>query len=314
MRIVVEIFCDIRLGSYLNTLVKKKNIYLNPHIIDEKQLPDRMEITEDETKEITIDISNEDVSPRPEFEWYLDDKQVNLEESLERNGLSHTVKYRAKLDDSGRRLTCRILQMDDEDNVVETKISTLLKIHAKPEDMNTLGVGGIVGISVGSVLILIILILVLFLWITNRACFAAPKRVIVQQPKPSQGNADTQTNAERGQAVGVGVNMGPEKPPRSASRDELSQPLLGQAPQDCSDSAKLEILLSPDELTGWNEEGQCGKATSLSSLETYVSERDWESTLRSFGPKFASILDMVNGEVEDNETSTNERTGGGTEV
>ena len=132
---------------------------------------------------------------------------------------------------------------------------------------------------------------------SNRACFAVaqpePRTIYLQPQGPTQGNAQVQTQQVSGHCVAVGTNFGPMKPPRSHanSREELNT-LLGNETPDAA--ANLEILLSADELNVWCEEGgDMSKATSLSSLDTQVSDKDWEMTLRSFGPKFACLADMV---------------------
>ena len=57
----------------------------------------------------------------------------------------------------------------------------------------------------------------------------------------------------------------------SGSRNDLTEPLLGQdAPDDNNagnDASKLEMLLAIDESTEWNEEGNLSICTSLSSLD-----------------------------------------------
>ena len=69
--------------------------------------------------------------------------------------------------------------------------------------------------------------------------------------------------------------------------------------QDKADG--LEEILCEDELKMYDDEGseRNSKASSLSSLDTYVSEKDWLETLQSFGPKFKNLADMVSEEVED---------------
>ena len=99
-----------------------------------------------------------------------------------------------------------------------------------------------------------------------------------------------------GTSIGVGADFGPAKPKRSASKDELSEPLLKQASSPDTAHVRLELLLPEDELQSWSEEGpSLSLATSLSSLNTSVTEKDWDETLKSFGPKFAHISEMVAG-------------------
>ena len=67
----------------------------------------------------------------------------------------------------------------------------------------------------------------------------------------------------------VGIEPGP------AGRGERALPLW------CADPLSIFIcILGSDSL-----------ATSLSSLDTAVSERDWEETFRALGPKFAAMID-----------------------
>ena len=88
----------------------------------------------------------------------------------------------------------------------------------------------------------------------------------------------------------------------------------------CTEAANLEVLLSLDETTEWNEEGNLSICTSLSSLDNEsITEKDWEDTLRSFGPRFSKLADMVSGNDEESEdavssSSSNQELDGGTEI
>ena len=78
-------------------------------------------------------------------------------------------------------------------------------------------------------------------------------------------------------------------------------------------ASKLESLLATDEITDWNYEGNGSICTSLSSLDNDSVTTDWEDTLRSYGPKFTKIADMVSGEDTDSNRSSYQEDGG-TEV
>ena len=88
----------------------------------------------------------------------------------------------------------------------------------------------------------------------------------------------------------------------SASKDELNVPLLKSETKEKIEN--LELLLSLDEILIFDEEGsELSKATSLSSLDTYVSEKDWLETLKSFGPKFKHLADLTSGAIDFDENS-----------
>ena len=97
--------------------------------INQNQLPKTTEAIEDENIEITIVIDNSDVKPKPEFKWFLDEKPLDVDKSkIGRNGLSHTIEFKAKLSDSGRRITCLIIQIGKGNSNVfsKQKIAPLL--------------------------------------------------------------------------------------------------------------------------------------------------------------------------------------------
>ena len=97
--------------------------------------------------------------------------------------------------------------------------------------------------------------------------------------------------------------------------------MLGQEPSEkLTEAANLEVLLALDETTEWNEEGNLSICTSLSSLDNdSITEKDWEDTLRSFGPRFTKLADMVSGNDEQSDDiissrSSNEELDGGTKI
>ena len=174
------------------------------------------------------------------------------------------------------------------------RLTTILKINAIPPP-ETMNVGIIATIISTAVLIVLVAIVILALWRAKQCCFK-PKTIFVSTEQPAQGSAEVQTMGQtEGTSIGVGADFGPAKPKRSASKDELSEPLLKQTSSPDT-HIKLELLLPEDEMQSWSEEGpSLSLATSLSSLNTSVTEKDWEETLKSFGPKFAHISEMVAG-------------------
>ena len=153
-----------------------------------------------------------------------------------------------------------------------------------------------------AVLILLVLIVVLLLWKFQKACFSKPRSELPEQVRHTT-EAQTATTVH-GSSIGVGPNFGPPKPLRLAgSRDELNEPLLKSEAKFQDKADGLEEVLCEDEMKIYEDEGseRNSKASSLSSLDTYVSEKDWLETLLSFGPKFKNLADMVSEEVEDSE-------------
>ena len=151
-----------------------------------------------------------------------------------------------------------------------------------------------------AVLVVLILIIVLFLWRTGSVCF---KKEQIDRRPPNQGNIEVQTSPD-GASIGVGADFGPEKPKRTFSKDELREPLLKSGADSSVDN--LEGLIPEDEVILFNHEGpEMSQATSLSSLDTYVSEKDWLETLQSFGPKFKNLADLVSGDIEESEIKEN---------
>ena len=69
-----------------------------------------------------------------------------MPETLDNNGLTIIVTYEAKMDDSGKRLSCEVTQIDDEGNKVISTVSTLLKIQEKiPNEKKGLSIALISG-------------------------------------------------------------------------------------------------------------------------------------------------------------------------
>ncbi len=276
--------------------------------VDNGQLPPETSLTEGEERDFSVQIRNGNVHPPPEFVWYLDGHQLQV---------ASKIRYEAKLTDSGKRLICKVIQEDDESNHIESSLSTLLRISARPAEpagMNVLSISLIVS---GCVLVILVAIVLLFLWRTERACFgkAEPVSIYIERTRqrPAQGDAQVQMSSRNeGLDASVGANFGPSKPLRSASKDNLlTEPLLGSEPR--TDVSKLEVLLAADELQVWSDEGsEMSKATSLSSLDTQVSSQDWSDTLRTFGPKFAHLVDMVSANCSSSDSD--EHDDGGTEV
>ena len=68
-----------------------------------------------------VRVENYDANPKPQFQWFLDDgSSFDFEEIKSSNDdLSNSIKYKAKIEDSGRRLICQIIQIDDNGNEVE---------------------------------------------------------------------------------------------------------------------------------------------------------------------------------------------------
>ena len=113
---------------------------------------------------------------------------------------------------------------------------------------------------------------------------------------------EVQTDSGHGTGTGTdastGADFGPGKPRRVDFRDENEyEPLLHkELPLGADDSKVKEVDRQvdrgvDDETTEYKFEGSDSLATSLSSLDTAVSERDWEETFRALGPKFAAMLD-----------------------
>lgn len=268
---------------------------ITPAVLDNKQLPENIEMFEGDTKELTVSISNQDAYPMPNFEWYVGDQQIYDEKRSPSNrGSYHTLNYEAKLSHSGKKLTCKVVQIDDEGNEVFKEVSTLLRISENP---NSLGMSTDILATVISVslLVVIIALIIVTLWWSKKACFR-PKK---EPRRPAE-------DLEMDPSIGVGANFGPKKPPRFG--DTQTEPLLARSDETDNDypaARNLELILSPDELKSWSEEGPAlSNSTSLSSLDTQVSEKDWLLTLRALGPKFAALAEMAEGEFSDSSSDS----------
>ena len=106
-----------------------------------------------------------------------------------------------------------------------------------------------------------------------------------------------QTDAGDTNDANIGADFGPGKPRRVDFRDENEyEPLitselpLGSDVYEVKKWDKICDSFIEDETTEFKYEGTDSLATSLSSLNTDVSERDWEETFRVLGPEFAEML------------------------
>jgi hypothetical protein len=133
---------------------------------------------------------------------------------------------------------------------------------------------------------------------------------------------EVQTDSGRGTGTGtdasIGADFGPEKPRRVDFRDDNEyEPLLhrelplGAVDPRLKTADRAVDNSVEDETKEYKLEGSDSLATSLSSIDTAVSERDWEETFRALGPRFASMLDDVT-PVQSDDSS--EETSDGTEI
>lgn len=289
---------------------------LQPVKLNSAGFPQNTDLVDGETIVFTVQITGP-ADPPPKLIWTLNERPVNLE-LVEDTPTRQTVRYTAKQSDSGYRLECTSLQTDSDGNTVKGKLSTLLAIKARPPlppDQSD-GFAGIIAIIVSvGVFILLALILILVAWRTGRWCFRQPVQVVhvVQDAERApQGTAGVQTVTDGGNSVAVGADFGPAKPSRD--KREECQPLLGREASELIINDNLEALLDDDEIRQWTtEEPTMSRATSLSSINTEVSEKDWVEAFRSFGPKFADLADMAAGQYGDDEdedvTSSQSTTG-----
>ena len=74
----------------------------------------------------------QNAEPKPNFAWYLDGKLHDWN--------TDKIRYKAKLIDTGKRLSCDIFQVDDERNFFNQTVSTLLKIKKNPLPTNGMSV------------------------------------------------------------------------------------------------------------------------------------------------------------------------------
>lgn len=104
--------------------------------------------------------------------------------------------------------------------------------------------------------------------------------------------------------IGIGADFGPNKPRRveQATREETA-PLIVRDKKTQSmmpDTTKADNCLSGnDELLIYTIEGQCSPATSLSSINTYVPDKDWTESLRKLG-----LRDLVSGSSQESLTQS----------
>jgi hypothetical protein len=131
---------------------------------------------------------------------------------------------------------------------------------------------------------------------------------------------EVQTDSGHGTDMSTGADFGPGKPRRVDFRDENEyEPLLTKELPLGSDAVMLKNAdkvcddFVRDETTEYKYEGRDSLATSLSSLNTDVSERDWEETFRALGPKFADMLEG-GGEESDSSSESYQETSDGTEI
>ena len=155
-------------NEYLHVQNYFQLILLTKALVNDNQLPEETQLTEGEQTYLDIDISNpEDVYPPPQFYWYLDNNPIQLEQTSKFGIItSHQVSYQASLSDSGKRLSCQVVQKDDEGNEVSTQLSTLLIITAQP-----MNVGILATIISTAIFLVLIVILILFLWTKQKLCF-----------------------------------------------------------------------------------------------------------------------------------------------
>ena len=112
-----------------------------------------------------------------------------------------------------------------------------------------------------------------------------------------QGSMQVQTDAGHTNDASIGADFGPGKPRRVDFRDEneyepllISELPLGSDNFELKKADKICDNFVEDEATEFKYEGTDSLATSLSSLNTDVSDRDWEETFRVLGPEFAEML------------------------
>ena len=132
---------------------------------------------------------------------------------------------------------------------------------------------------------------------------------------------ECQTDSGLGTDASIGADFGPGKPRRVDFRDENEyEPLITKElplGSDDNEIKKADQLCDDtfvnDETTEYKFEGSDSLATSLSSLNTNVSERDWEETFRALGPVFVDMLEGTTHEDSDSSESYDE-TSDGTEI
>ncbi len=304
---------------------------MTPATIESDAFPERVEVTDGDKREFTVRVATNGRSrpnPMPEFNWHIEDdgRPLNVRILDGEAGVFQTVEYEAKVSHNGRRLVCSVNQKDDEGNLVSANISTMLMVKAKPPEPQRegLSVGVIAIIASVCFIVLLVLLIIIFLWRAQRMCFkkAAAAPPVTRNPGLAMG-VQTSVKRRREQSVGVGADFGPPKPSRSMNNldvDIEEQPLIGRAAMEKMPDLS-HILLADDTLKQYSEEGEnMSVATSLSSLNTVVSEKDWEEAFRALGGKFSMLADLAGGLIpirEDEAAETqkeDESPGGGTEI
>ena len=264
-----------------------------------------------------------------------DEIEIRHSGSPKSQSFSQTIRYTAQHGHNGQQLSVVVKQTDENNNVLEQKSSITTLFVAVPivDPPKTLGIGIIAVIVSIACFILLALILLFIAFRTGRFCFKNATHTVlvkeVEAPKPDQNSMETQANMSNGVSCGVGADFGPDKPIRTYSREQLDNvsgemvPLIvdannqGKATSvetstqgntiDDADfrrqAEKLEAMLkgSEDELKNYEYEGNESLCSSLSSINTYVPEEDWEETFKALGPKFQKLSDMINGDEDEEE-------------
>ena len=286
---------------------------IKPPLLQFQNVPDELDLVEGATVDLTVTVSGS--NPLPDIEWLLNTakaaedeiKVVESDQKRDRNGdyvLTQSIRYTAKLEDNAKKLICRASQADSRQNVEIRTLETLLRVQAQPApEPAVLGTSVIVGIVSAAVLLLLLIILLLIAYRTRRLCFRKPGVIIreVERERARQHSMQVQADVERNSAA-VGTAFGPEKPLRAANSKENLEgaPLIRKERLDLTDKdkAKLEAHLTGanDEIKEFEYEGSGNsRCTSFSSLNTSVSDADWEETFRALGPKFQHLADLAGG-------------------
>ena len=123
--------------------------------------------------------------------------------------------------------------------------------------------------------------------------------------------------------TGVGAAFGPNKPERSHqfTQPETAPLIAADARQggasmagQAQTTAKLAPITAQDETRLYEYEGNDSRCTSLSSLNSTVSDQtDWEDTFRAMGPKFHKLADLAGG-IENDSGQEDSVSDGGTEI
>jgi len=96
---------------------------------------------------------------------------------------------------------------------------------------------------------------------------------------------EAQTDYKRGHEIGVGAEFGPNKPIRVVhATTEETAPFISRNKKTQSlieDANKM--IDGNDEYLAFNNEGKCSPATSLSTINTEVPEKDWNTALKQLG-------------------------------